>query len=258
MAPMRKSTSSSPKRFLAVLALIAASLGLSLSTGVSAQSVSDIELRDQLIANQENLLNSYRCLYNTDTHVVPGGCENVEHVTPGDPPSAPTEADLELRDRLIADQEALLNVYRCQFDVDTQLVPGGCSEASTDENVVPWNADFAANWDLMTHLSDTCTVAGSNKNTSFQCDDPADEAEIDRIVRDVYSCEAPYIQDGMSLGIRCKSGSKGFFAWGNPFNEFRWVTQTPGPGLLLACPDRWYSDDDLQICYGPDHPSNPW
>lgn len=64
-------------------------------------------------------MNSYRCLYDTDTYVVPGGCESIENVTPGDPPSVPTEADLDLRDRLIADQEALLNVYRCQFDVDT-------------------------------------------------------------------------------------------------------------------------------------------
>lgn len=31
------------------------------------------------------------------------------------------------RDTLIAAQESLLNDYRCLFDIDTQLVPGGCS-----------------------------------------------------------------------------------------------------------------------------------
>ena len=32
-----------------------------------------------------------------------------------------------MRDQFIADQEALLNVYRCQYNIDTQLVPGGCA-----------------------------------------------------------------------------------------------------------------------------------
>lgn len=40
-------------------------------------------------------------------------------------------AELEMlvvdRDTLIAAQESLLNDYRCLFDVDTQLVPGGCA-----------------------------------------------------------------------------------------------------------------------------------
>ncbi|MYB10055.1 MAG: hypothetical protein F4Y28_08765 [Acidimicrobiia bacterium] len=35
-------------------------------------------------------------------------------------------SDIAARDRLIQEQEALLNVYRCMFDIDTQLVPGGC------------------------------------------------------------------------------------------------------------------------------------
>lgn len=35
-----------------------------------------------------------------------------------------------VRDVLIAEQEALLNVYRCQHGVDTQLVPGGCPQGS--------------------------------------------------------------------------------------------------------------------------------
>ena len=36
----------------------------------------DIAARDALIAQQENLLNEYRCLFNIDTHIVPGGCTN--------------------------------------------------------------------------------------------------------------------------------------------------------------------------------------
>ena len=35
-------------------------------------------------------------------------------------------AEIVQRDRLIAEQEALLNVYRCRFDIDTHLSPGGC------------------------------------------------------------------------------------------------------------------------------------
>ncbi len=36
------------------------------------------------------------------------------------------EAGQALRDNLIRTQEDLLNAYRCQFDVDTDSVPGGC------------------------------------------------------------------------------------------------------------------------------------
>ncbi|MYL09111.1 MAG: hypothetical protein F4015_06450, partial [Acidimicrobiia bacterium] len=34
--------------------------------------------------------------------------------------------DIAARDQLISDQEALLNVYRCRFDIDTLIVRGGC------------------------------------------------------------------------------------------------------------------------------------
>ena len=40
--------------------------------------------------------------------------------------SAQTVKDVEDRDDLIAAQEALLNVYRCRFDIDTEIVPDGC------------------------------------------------------------------------------------------------------------------------------------
>lgn len=86
----------------------------------------DISTRDQLIADQENLLNTYRCLFGVDTHAVPGGCEDVDTVVAGAAPQNPTQSDLDVRDGLIQSQEGLLNVYRCQYNIDTQLVPDGC------------------------------------------------------------------------------------------------------------------------------------
>ena len=88
----------------------------------------EIEQRDQLIADQENLLNAYRCLFNVDIDAVPGQCPNPATVSPGTAPKNPTRQDLAARDQLIADQEALLNAYRCQHHTDTQLVPGGCAD----------------------------------------------------------------------------------------------------------------------------------
>lgn len=43
----------------------------------------------------------------------------------------PTAEDLAVRDQLIANQEALLNVYRCMFHIDTEVVPGGCGTSAT-------------------------------------------------------------------------------------------------------------------------------
>ncbi len=83
-------------------------------------------MRDGLIAAQENLLNSYRCLFGADVDVVAGDCPNPNVVLPGAAPESPTQQNIDVRDRLILSQEALLNVYRCRFDVDTELVLGGC------------------------------------------------------------------------------------------------------------------------------------
>ena len=121
-----------------VIAALAVVVGLLVSLlgvdGASAQpqseaqpTLQDIQQRDQLIANQENLLNTYRCMFGVDVDAVPGQCPNPTAVSPGAAPESPTRQDLAVRDQLIANQEALLNVYRCQFDIDTQLVPGGCA-----------------------------------------------------------------------------------------------------------------------------------
>ena len=118
----------------------------------------DIVLRDRLIADQEALLNSYRCRFNIDTHAVPGGCVRGEPSQPasksGPVPENPTKTDIAVRDRLIADQEALLNSYRCRFNIDTHAVTEGCPFASiaaggahscglrTDGTITCWGDDY--------------------------------------------------------------------------------------------------------------------
>ena len=103
-----------------------------------------VAVRDQLIANQENLLNTYRCLFSVDTASVPGGCPTPDTIAPGAAPQNPTSADVAARDQLIEAQEALLNVYRCRFDADTHLIPGGCRNgvpAPTPEATSPTTAE---------------------------------------------------------------------------------------------------------------------
>ena len=122
------------------MCLLAPTLGGAVASAQNAPSDEalreQIELRDQLIAAQESLLNSYRCRFDIDTHVVQGGCTDGTPTggpiqpTPFD--GAPTQPALDVRDRLIENQEALLNVYRCLFNVDTQIVPGGCGESAPE------------------------------------------------------------------------------------------------------------------------------
>ena len=107
-------------------AVVVAALGFAVASGAAAQLAGDVEARDRLIADQENLLNAYRCMFNTDTGAVPGGCPNPAPVTPQAPPPNPDRRDIEARDSLIQRQEALLNAYRCQFKIDLQTVTGGC------------------------------------------------------------------------------------------------------------------------------------
>jgi len=93
-------------------------------------SVDDGQLREDLIADQESLLNSYRCLFDIDTEVVPGGCVEGRpaqgRIEPRSFEGTPSQQDIRGRDQLIETQESLLNAYRCLFSVDTQIVPGGC------------------------------------------------------------------------------------------------------------------------------------
>lgn len=124
------------RRAAAAVALLAApfagAAAAAQDTPGSEVARADIEVRDDLIAEQESLLNVYRCRFGVDADVVPGGCSGGRPsrwpTAPGVFEGAPTAHDVVVRDRLIADQEALLNVYRCRFGADTELVPGGCAD----------------------------------------------------------------------------------------------------------------------------------
>ena len=113
-----------------VLMMAVAPAGSAADDNVPLPSRDDIAVRDGLIAEQESLLNVYRCMFGVDTGVVPDGCIG------GRPALGPTESgvfggtptwhEIAVRDGLIASQESLLNTYRCGFDVDTHIVPRGC------------------------------------------------------------------------------------------------------------------------------------
>ena len=129
--------SSTPRHgicMLVALMVLGAGLSILLAAPAQAQTASDVVERDRLIAAQEALLNVYRCRFDIDTEIVPGGCGGGTPVIPAIPPvpftGTPNRADIAERDRLVAAQEALLNVYRCRFDIDTEIVPGGCSGTS--------------------------------------------------------------------------------------------------------------------------------
>ena len=121
---------------LVVACLMAQTLGTATAEAQEGSgdvvSLHDIAVRNELIFDQEALLNAYRCRFNIDTHIVPGGCSGglpVEEVPPpGVFPGVPTQHEVDVRDALIFAQELLLNAYRCRFNIDTHVVPGGCPE----------------------------------------------------------------------------------------------------------------------------------
>ena len=103
------------------------------SSGAAAQEstvLEEINFRNELVAAQESLLNTYRCLFNIDISVVPGGCVDGQPAQGPIPPDVfegvPTVSEVETRDQLVEAQESLLNTYRCLFNVDTEIVPDGC------------------------------------------------------------------------------------------------------------------------------------
>ena len=141
MSPNRKLAAA-----IAAVCMVLLGLAVAVPTAAAAGSlVEEIEARDRLIADQEALLNVYRCMFAVDVAAVPGGCANGAPAQPagepGPPPPNPTKADKDARDNLIAAQENLLNAYRCNHNIDTQLVPSGCKttpepEEETEEETV--------------------------------------------------------------------------------------------------------------------------
>ena len=115
-----------------VLAIFAAVLSAANTAGAQSVSQAEISRRDQLIAEQEALLNVYRCRFDIDAHLVPGGCADgapAEPAKEAEPfTGTPTVNALAQRDWLVASQEDLLNAYRCRFNIDTAIVPGGCGD----------------------------------------------------------------------------------------------------------------------------------
>ena len=130
---------------LAVSIVAASLVAVLLSPFSSAQTVQEVESRDSLIASQQALLNVYRCLFDVDIAIVPGGCSNGKPTLPaaesGPFTGTPSAEEVAQRDVLIASQQALLNVYRCLFDVDTQIVPGGCWDGAPAVPFVPPASD---------------------------------------------------------------------------------------------------------------------
>ena len=226
--------------------VLAAGLGFVGSAGAAAQTVADAEARDRLIADQEALLNVYRCMFNLDTQVVPGGCLNGSPISPPQGPSqfsgTPTAQDVAIRDQLVADQEALLNVYRCQFSIDTELVPNGCQDGAIDSepsdptaepsNLGPIPPDGLVGeyfgWMDFTVECEYSHFRGS-------CRNPEDTQTLLRGLRELFGCEIN------PNGLDCVGF--GHFAMDRLISS-------------RSCPEGWYLDflTVSRMCWHPSHP----
>ena len=80
-----------------------------------AELVDEIEMRDTLIGAQENLLNVYRCKFEVDVDVVPGGCRNGEPATSNTPPSEPTHVPT-VNQSAVGHGQACLTTTGCSLD----------------------------------------------------------------------------------------------------------------------------------------------
>ncbi|WP_419917996.1 hypothetical protein [Candidatus Poriferisocius sp.] len=111
------------------------------AAGGGGATVGDVRLRDRLVADQEALLNTYRCMFDIDTHIVDGGCSDGHPTQPPPPPvlftGTPTPQEITTRDLLIRNQENLLNVYRCKYNIDTHLTPNNCNPTTTTQPPIP-------------------------------------------------------------------------------------------------------------------------
>ena len=228
---------------VAVLVL-AAGLGFVASSGVAAQTVADVEARDRLIAEQEALLNVYRCMFGADVEVVPGGCANGTPALPAQQPGqfsgVPDAQDIAIRDQLIANQEALLNVYRCQFDIDTELVPNGCQDSVVESDSadptaelpnlgpIPHN-EFAEEYFGWLSFARECGAVVES------CNNPEDTQTLIQGLGNLLGCEIDLNT------LRC--AGIGDFAMDRLISS-------------RSCPEGWYLDllIDSRMCWHPSHP----
>ncbi|WP_420433653.1 hypothetical protein [Candidatus Poriferisocius sp.] len=165
MSPNRKLAAA-----IAAVCMVLSGLAAAVPTAAAAGSlVEEIEVRDRLIADQEALLNAYRCMFTVDVAAVPGGCANGAPAQPagepGPPPPNPTKADKDARDNLIAAQENLLNTYRCNHNIDTQLVPSGCKTTPELGDDIP--------------VDDTSEAPEDDTETNQQSDDDGSDSGSD-------------------------------------------------------------------------------
>ena len=191
-------------RVVCVLAVLFAGLAWAGGATAAQEAVSseDIAVRDQLIADQENLLNAYRCRFGADTHLVPGSCGDPDTVAPGAAPQNPTQQDIDARDSLIQNQEALLNTYRCRFDIDIHIVSGGCQVTEDSEEtdeflgpVPPLAEPFAEGERLALLLRDCGWWVGSYQQCAYANGrlNLVDQIKISRGFSELYGCDTTYM-----------------------------------------------------------------
>jgi len=182
-------TTSMPRLTFGVLAVVLVG-SLLASAPVEAQTADgqtaggQVAERDSLIAAQENLLNTYRCMFGVDTAAVSGGCPDPDRIQPGAAPQNPSQQDIDARDSLIAAQENLLNTYRCQHNIDTQLVAGGCPRTGVSQT-----APNTATEPGQSQISNA-DIPTQARHLSVQLGDLTDNA-ADMVLRtffDLYGC----------------------------------------------------------------------
>ena len=79
--------------------------------------------------------------------------------------SAQSTRDVRVRDRLIADQENLLNTYRCRFSVDGQFCPDSTVEGLTFATWLTRVLDHTSSADPISRLVELGVAAPTKKNT---------------------------------------------------------------------------------------------
>ncbi len=145
---------------------------------VESATTDDVSRRDRLVVDQEALLNTYRCMFDVDTTLVPAGCTNDRPTRPPpDPPpftGTPTPDDVTTRDHLIENQETLLNTYRCMFHIDTHIVPNNCNPTTKDKDTSSQKEDKSVEQSSST----TTTIP---KTTSISSSQPFADSLASRV-----------------------------------------------------------------------------